>query len=89
MIRLSPEGVSSFNLVAAPNPVKDRLRVKAYGKTGNRAYLLVTDRNGRALQRIPVTAETTEIDMSSFANGIYFVKYIDANRTQMLKISKQ
>jgi hypothetical protein len=79
----------SFNLVAAPNPVKDKLSIKVYGKTGNHAYLLLTDRNGRVLQRVPVTAETTEIDMSILANGIYLVKYIDANRTQMLKINKQ
>lgn len=33
--------------------------------------------------------ETTDIDMSALTTGIYLVKYINANRTQMLKISKQ
>jgi hypothetical protein len=58
-------------------------------ETGNNAYLLVTDMNGRVLQRIPVTAETTEIDMAALIPGIYILKYTDANRTQMLKINKQ
>jgi hypothetical protein len=89
IIRLSTEGASSFNLVATPNPVKDRLSVRAYGKTGKHAYLLLTDMNGRVLQHIPVTAETTEIDMSALAKGIYLVKYIDENCTQILKINKQ
>lgn len=42
-----------------------RLSVKAYGKTGNNAYLLVTDMSGKVLQRMPVTNETTDIDMSA------------------------
>jgi hypothetical protein len=89
IIRLRAEGNTDFNLVATPNPVKNKLSLKAYGKPGSNAYLLVTDMGGRTLQRINVTTETTDIDMSTLANGIYVLKYIDASHTQMIKVSKQ
>ena len=89
IIRLSTEGAADFNLVATPNPVKNKISLKAFGKPGNNAYVLVMDMGGRTLQRINITAETTDIDMSTLANGIYIMKYTDASRTQMIKISKQ
>ncbi len=89
IIRLGIADAAAFNLVATPNPVKDRLHVSIFGKTGANAYFLVTDISGRMLQRIPVAAEGTDIDMAALIPGIYVLKYIDANRTQMLKISKQ
>jgi hypothetical protein len=89
IVRLGTESIASFNLVATPNPVKDRLSFMTYGEAANDAYLLITDISGKVLQRVTIARATTDVDMSALANGIYLLKYFDVNRTQTFKISKQ
>ena len=46
--------------------------------------------NGRRLQIIPVTDETTQINLSQYANGIYFVKLVDdGNVVSVGKVVKE
>ncbi len=51
--------------------------------------MLITDLSGKVVRQINITADEASVDMSSVANGIYLLKYTDANRTQTIKVSKQ
>jgi hypothetical protein len=88
-VRLTTKEKGAFELVAVPNPVKNNLNIRTYGERGNDAHILITDLSGKVVRRINVTTSEANIDMSSVSNGIYLLKYTDANRTQTIKVSKQ
>lgn len=88
-VRLSAKENGAFEIVAVPNPVKDKLSIRTYGVRGDNARVLITDLSGKVVRQINVTADEANVDMSSVANGIYLLKYTDATRTQTIKVSKQ
>lgn len=88
-VRLTTKEKGAFEIVAVPNPVKNNLNIRTYGERANDANILITDLSGKVVRRINITASEANIDMSTVANGIYLLKYTDANRTQTLKVSKQ
>lgn len=88
-VRLSINDKDAFEMVAVPNPVKNKLSLKTYGTRGDNAQVLVTDLSGKIVRRINITTAEADIDMTAVANGIYLLKYTDATRTQTIKISKQ
>lgn len=89
IVRLQSDAVAAFSVQAIPNPVKNMLSIKTTGKAGNNAQVLLTDLSGKIIKQAAVTGTGMDIDMAPFANGIYLLKYTDADRTQMIKISKQ
>ena len=74
---------------AYPNPVSDKVTVKAFGQQGN-ANISITDVTGRQLMRttMPDNGIAT-IDISALSSGVYYVVYSDAVNTQTIKINKQ
>ncbi|PSK90302.1 T9SS type A sorting domain-containing protein [Taibaiella chishuiensis] len=88
-VRLSAQTKNAFELVAVPNPVKDKVSVRIYGERGSQARILITDLNGKTVRRLQVTADETNVDLGAVPGGIYLLKYTDANRSETLKISKQ
>lgn len=80
---------ASFALVAAPNPVSDKLVLTASGKQGDNAIVTVADITGKQVKAVAVTGSATEIDMSSLSPGMYLLLYRDDNNVQTIKINKQ
>lgn len=78
-----------FQLHVAPNPVTDKLQVFINKPYSGSAYLLLTDVSGTRLNSYQLLSDWLNIDLSKFSAGIYFVKYVDAQYTQTLKIYKQ
>lgn len=89
IVRLSAAVAGRFELVAVPNPVKDKVSIRTYGDRGADAMVHITDLSGKVVRQLQVTADETDVDMSSVAQGIYLLKYTDANHTQTVKITKQ
>lgn len=69
---------STTNITLYPNPTTGIVSVKLSPETCNlNPEIQMFDIYGRRLQIIPVTDETIQINLSQYANGIYFVKLVD------------
>jgi len=89
IVRLTTNDKEGFEIVAAPKPVNNSVAIKTYGvQTGN-ATITVSDITGKVLQMLPTTTTETIIDMSKLAQGIYLIKYTDAEHNETIKVSKQ
>lgn len=77
----------AFAVAAYPNPVTDKLTVMAANKTAT-ATVQVTDLTGKVLQQVMMSGDVAEIDMTSFAAGVYLVRYADGTHTELLKVTK-
>ncbi len=71
-------GISSRPLVIAlnvyPNPASSVVDVQWTDPAGSNASVAITDITGRELYRGALVAGNTQIDISSFPAGVYFVK---------------
>ena len=90
-----PEFVSSINWKVFPNPANNSLQViYSSPDTGNpMENITITDIHGRAVYHYESdktdTFFNTQIDISSLAPGIYFVKLTTAQSTETIKIIKE
>lgn len=76
------------SLAVVPNPTRDKAVLHVEG-TLTRAGIQVADITGRILFSMPVTQAETVIDLGPYANGIYFIRYEDAQRSESVKMVKQ
>ena len=78
-----------FAMQAYPNPVSHVLTVAISGAQADDAMVQITDLTGKVLRSVAMPSATATIDMSGIASGVYLVKYVDANRTQTIRVTKQ
>lgn len=84
----NPLGVGTFDLNAFkfyPNPVKNTLNLSYVQEITN---LEIFNFMGQQVFAKKVNATTTQIDMSGFANGAYFVKVTAGSEAKTIKIIK-
>ncbi len=80
---------SNSNIVLNPNPVTDNLTILLYNPT-SKSSILIYYINGTEVYSSLITNTVTQIDMSSFATGIYIVKIVaPENGILTKKIIKQ
>ena len=75
-----------------PNPTNNKFTVQypTNGISLDNAEIQLFDAFGKLLLRVPVTGETTEIDLSDFASSIYLVKWMtDGNVMAVGKVVKR
>ncbi len=82
---LSISEINNYPVSIYPNPTKDVLFVKAPLD----ASIKVVDINGKELQSLTAKTLNTEINMSNFIKGIYFVEVKTANSCITEKIIKE
>ena len=97
ILHLTVTGVEDYlmsvNMNVYPNPTTDKINVQI--STMNHEQLLGTeiqlyDMYGKWLSTWKVTGETTEIDLSSYAASVYFIKAVNGKRqVGVRKIVKQ
>jgi len=80
---------NSFDIHAYPNPARDNVHVEISGTISGNGSVQLTDVTGKVLAEIPVSANKADIDMSSYAPGIYFLNYSDNVNRRTIKINKQ
>ena len=71
------DGVNSYlenSVVLYPNPAKEAINVQCTMNEWNGATVEVLDVYGKLLQTLKVDSEITQINVSSLANGMYFVR---------------
>lgn len=90
VLPLSAGEDAAFAVVAAPNPVKNKVALTILGTQSGNAAVAVTDITGKlVLQSMPLTGAVTELDMSALPQGLYLVRYHDDKHRQTIKVSKQ
>jgi len=82
-------GTGNFELLANvqlyPNPVSNLLTIQA---PNNIKTVQIYDMYGKLLQETPAAGNTLQVNFSSYATGIYFVKVIAANGSRTQKVIK-
>ena len=89
ILPLSAGNDASFTVLAAPNPVSQKLSLTTLGTQGRNATISVADITGKQVKTIVVTGNETEIDMSSLSRGMYLIRYQDDNHIQTIKVTRQ
>jgi hypothetical protein len=69
----------------SPNPASTTLRISSFALGQKGSELSLTDLTGKTLITVPIKHKETEINISTFANGIYFLK-INNGQAQKLII---
>ncbi|MBP5400022.1 MAG: choice-of-anchor J domain-containing protein [Bacteroidales bacterium] len=79
------EGISLY-----PNPTRDIVNVKLSLDGNDNAELRLYDVYGKLLKTVSVSGAVTEIDLSTYASGIYLVKLVNNGEvTAVAKVMKQ
>lgn len=80
----NPE-ISISEIKIFPNPVSEKLVIQSSGNTGSE--LMVMNQFGQVLRRIQAFSGTYELDVKSFAPGLYIVT--DSRRRNVLRFIKR
>jgi hypothetical protein len=88
-----PASVDDLNgaagITAYPNPVKDVLNINLFSKPAAGAIVTITDLAGRSVYSSGITENKMQVNMQNMAAGMYMLKYIDNDRTEVIKITKE
>ncbi|MBN2891579.1 MAG: T9SS type A sorting domain-containing protein [Bacteroidales bacterium] len=77
--------IDAINVSVFPNPTTGLVNVQ-----NAKGYKLqVTDISGRILQTVNATSETTTVDLSQYANGMYFIQIVDNGVVSSVKVIKK
>lgn len=80
---------STIGIAAYPNPVADVLTVEIGGAIGSKAVVQLTDITGKVLALQQVKANTVSLSVNDLPSGVYLLKYVDGDRNEMIKVTKQ
>lgn len=83
-----PENNVSKNIYVYPNPVKDILNVQANSLALESTILTIHNSYGKVILITKINNSLTEIDMATFANGIYFLTVENGTTRSTQKIIK-
>lgn len=68
-----------------PNPVRDKFVINITDRSLLNTSAVLTDINGRFLQRIPVIQTATTVDASSYPAGVYLLRLNNGEVTKLIK----
>jgi len=82
------ESANQNTIAVYPNPATDKITIESNGnQTG--ATLCIYSLNGQILFQSQITEQHTEVDISQFSKGIYFVKYMDDATVKVTKFIRE
>ena len=87
--RMAPPGNNAANVKTYPNPVMDYLVISFQYPITKHTTADVSDASGRSKMRYVLGKGGTEykIDMREHANGVYFLRLMDADMTVVRKVA--
>jgi hypothetical protein len=74
-------------IFAYPNPAKDMVTVKVAGSINENAVIQITDITGKLLREVKVKTAITDVNLASIPAGIYMLKYVDNDYSQVIKLT--
>lgn len=87
-VKASAKGDNTVRIEAFPNPVINVLGIKI-NNAANDATVTVVDVTGRVVRTAELNNTQATVSMSSLANGIYYIKYVDGQQQQIVQVTKQ
>lgn len=88
VVTATVKGDGSFNVIAYPNPVKNKLTLIAYGTKAQTAIVTISDLTGKVVKTENMIQGFVEINMEGLAQGLYLVKYSDGTHTHTTRVTK-
>lgn len=86
---IESQQLTSMHFKVYPNPAGENISVLVRDAFLKDAGLEIFDLNGRLIYRNTVRHELTTIDCSTFAKGLYFVKFTNQGQPSMVKLAIQ
>ena len=71
-----------------PNPATDKIIIETTGKT-QESYFVILNIEGQQVMTSQITQPKTQVDISSFPSGVYFVRVTNDNIVEVEKIIKK
>ena len=68
-----------------PNPARDRITINVADKSLLNTNAVLTDLNGKVMQRISITQTSTPVNVSSYMRGMYLLKFSDGSSIKIVK----
>ena len=93
IIRLSQEPTSTDQVESPafakvfPNPVKETLNIQL--TSTNSVQLMIFDAVGQLVNTQNLNTGDHDLDWSAFANGVYFLHFMDGDQRMIQKLIKQ
>jgi len=80
----------AFSINAYPNPVHSTVTLSVmHGIKRSDATIQLTDISGKLLKTAIMTGDKLDLDLKEVPTGLYLLHYIDGERSQVIKISKE
>lgn len=68
-----------------PNPARDQITINVGDKSLLNTNAVLTDVNGKVMQRISLKQASTQVNVSSYARGMYLLKFTDGSSIKIVK----
>jgi hypothetical protein len=68
-----------------PNPARDKVTINISDNSLLHTKALLTDANGKVLQRISINSTGTPVNLSQYVRGTYLVKFQDGSSVKIVK----
>lgn len=68
-----------------PNPARDQITINIADKNLINTQALLSDLNGKILQRISLNQVSTQVNISSYVGGMYLLKFKDGKTIKIVK----
>jgi hypothetical protein len=83
------QGRDDFRISVAPNPAAEQMTIRAEGRPGGHATIVVSDMAGRAVLHAEMQGIEINLNMKALPAGIYLLRYADAGHSEVIRIRKQ
>ncbi|WP_276133553.1 T9SS type A sorting domain-containing protein [Polluticoccus soli] len=77
-----------FAIDAYPNPAGNTVTILTVGRSNN-AKVTIVDMTGKLVKTTSVTEDRTVVSLEGLTPGLYFVRYTDETRSEVIKLTKQ
>ena len=68
-----------------PNPARDQITINITDKSLINTQALLSDLNGKILERISLTQASTQVNISNYLGGMYLLKFKDGTTIKIVK----
>jgi hypothetical protein len=68
-----------------PNPARDKVTINISDNSLLHTKALLTDANGKVLQRISINSTATPVNLSQYVRGMYLLKFQDGSSAKIVK----
>lgn len=89
IVALSASSTQQASIVAYPNPSSDKVNIEIIGEMGNHPTIKLLDVLGKELAKFEMSSNSIQINLESFAPGVYFLHYADDITNSSIKVNKK